>query len=180
VEPPPEGFAISSNTAILCDGTVTETEEFHWAYFEGTGNLKAVTDGSDAAGHPIIAAPGFQEGAEIVYEQDFRAVDGTPLRLRSVPGYYTLFAKDFRATSHGIPNLAVRQTIGYNADPAGNGFATHTEKVGLSVVSSGGGGRFPSQTACSPCAPGGRAVREAKRPVTRPRTKALPQEARSR
>ena len=140
VEQPPEGFAISSKTAILCDGTVTETEEFHWAYFEGTGNLKAVTDGSDAAGHPIIAAPGFQEGAEIVYEQDFRAVDGTPLRLRSVPGYYTLFAKDFRATSHSIPNLAVRQTIGYNADPAGNGFATHTEKVGLSVVSSGGGG----------------------------------------
>jgi len=40
VEPPPEGFAISSNTAILCDGTVTETEEFHWTYFEGTGTSR--------------------------------------------------------------------------------------------------------------------------------------------
>lgn len=144
VKPPPEGFVIITTTLIACEGMVTETEKFHWTYFEGTGNLKPVDEGTDVCGSPILTAPGFQEGAEIVYEQDFRAVDGTSSRLRSVAGYGILFEKNFRATSHGIPNLAVRQAIEYNTDPAGSGYATHTEKVGLSVVSCGGGETNPT------------------------------------
>jgi len=139
VGPPPEGFTITSNTLVLCDGTVTEMEKFYWTVFEGEGNLLALTEGTDAQGHPILVMPGFQEGAEVAYEQDFTALRGRTSLLRSVGGYYTLFGKDFGAKTHGVPNLAVRQTIGYNADPAGNGFAIHTEKVGLSVVSCGGG-----------------------------------------
>jgi hypothetical protein len=139
VGPPPEGFTITSDTAILCKGKVSEREKFNWTYFEGKGILRALAGGPDDSGHAILMGPGFQEGAEIAYEQDFTAVDGVTYLLRSVAGYYTLFEKDFRATSHGVPNLAVRQAIGYNADPKGKGFAAHNEKVGLSVVSCGGG-----------------------------------------
>jgi hypothetical protein len=55
VGPPPEGFTITSSTVIVCDGTVTESEKFYWTYFEGKGNLLALTAGTDAEGHPIIS-----------------------------------------------------------------------------------------------------------------------------
>jgi hypothetical protein len=139
VDPPTEGFVIFSKTAVLCDGTVAESERFHWTYFETEDiSVPACAGAADPEENPILGRPGFREGAEIAYEQDFKAVGGKTLRLRSVPGYYTVFEKDFLATSHGVPNLAVRQAIEYNADPAGNGYAIHTEKVGLSVVSRGG------------------------------------------
>jgi hypothetical protein len=34
---------------------LTEREGFHWTYFEEEGNLGALTEGSDAEGHPIIS-----------------------------------------------------------------------------------------------------------------------------
>ena len=69
---------------FVCIGT--DRERFNWTYFEGEGNLKAVTDGTDVAGHPIIITPGFQKGAELAYEQAFKAVGGYYTRQPICPG----------------------------------------------------------------------------------------------
>jgi len=130
VKPPAEGFIISTETAIECDGTVKESESFNWTYFEGykQGNIIAYGAGTSAAA-PYYAAPGYgwQEGAQIAYQQDFSAVNGV-----------TSFIKDFAATTQSIPNLTVNKIIGFTANPGNAGLATHTEKVGMSIVSQGG------------------------------------------
>lgn len=158
VTPPPEGFIIKSETSIQADGDVTESERYNWTYFEGVGNVGAETLFMQCQGDPqclqeyydfwvfllelpwnpdpedivdrFIQKHGFQEGAEIAYQQDFGAIDGT-----------TNFTKKFKAISHTSStdpdNLTVDKDITYD-NLGGTGFATHEEKVGLSVVSQGG------------------------------------------
>jgi hypothetical protein len=134
VAPPVEGFIIDSFTEIKCDGDVTESESYNWKYFDGEGNLLAPRGVCTAGGTcgtitNAMLALGFAEGAEIAYQQNFSATDGT-----------TNFTKTFKAvseTSTTVPNnLTVNKTITYD-NLGGTGFATHLEKVGLSVVSVG-------------------------------------------
>jgi hypothetical protein len=148
VAPPVEGFIIDSFTEIKCDGDVTESEIYNWQYFEGVGNIKAVTGTCPSC--PTITnailTQGFQEGAEIAYQQDFAAIDGT-----------TNFTKTFKAVSHttsSVPdNLTVDKSITYD-NLGGTGNATHLEKVGLSVVSvgyAGGATTNPADNLLSLC-----------------------------
>lgn len=149
VSPPPEGFVITTQTNITGDGTVTESEKFNWRYFEGVGNIGAETLAMRCQGRPpgdpdcvfvepplsddfpymarYIVKQGFQEGAEIAYQQDYLGIDGK-----------TVFIKNFKADSHNAPNLTVDKLIAFEASAGGKGYATHLEKVGLSVVSQGG------------------------------------------
>jgi len=174
IKPPVEGFIIDSYTKIECLGDVTESENYNWTYFEGTGMLKnknvtlgmavdylvdqwnaaAAVDPNDNinpipagtqawidfvmahAGNMILLQNlGFQEGAEIAYQQEFNATKGT-----------TLFEKTFKALSNVTTtdpdNLTVDKTIVYDKDADGNadGSATHKEKVGMNVVSVGSKG----------------------------------------
>jgi hypothetical protein len=136
VKPPVEGFIIDSFTEIKCDGDVTESESYDWTYFEGVGVIGAVLVGTGDACYTCapnaIKTEGFQEGAQIAYQQDFKAIDGT-----------TNFTKTFKAVSHtssSVPNnLTVDKDITYD-NLGGTGNATHLEKVGLSVVSAGSAG----------------------------------------
>lgn len=79
---------------------------------------------------------GFQEGAQIAYQQDFTATKGS-----------TYFKKDFKAVSNTTTadkdNLFVDKTINYDDEGdgvAGDGKATHLEKVAMNVVSVGSKG----------------------------------------
>ena len=129
VKPPVEGFIIDSFTEIKADGDVTESERYNWTYFEGVGNLGATLGDCPGCATNAILQLGFAEGAEIAYQQDFAAIDGT-----------TNFTKTFKAVSHTsttVPdNLTVDKDITYD-NLGGTGVATHLEKVGLSVVSVG-------------------------------------------
>ena len=123
VEPPKEGFVISTTTDIECLGTMEESESYNTTYFAG-----ATGDGPNSLAPATGGA--FNRGAEVAYEQDFKAIDGL-----------TRFVKDFDADSHDAPNLEVSKAIGYVADPASSAaVATHEEKVGLSVVAAGDDG----------------------------------------
>lgn len=157
VAPPPEGFIIQSGTNIQADGDVTESERYNWTYFEGVGNIGAETLYMQCQGDPqclqrfyeswvdflpcypeesmdivnrFIRKQGFQQGAEIAYQQNFRALDGT-----------TTFIKKFVAVSETdathTDNLAVDKSIDF-AGHNPTSYATHEERVGLSVVSQGG------------------------------------------
>jgi hypothetical protein len=138
VKPPVEGFIITSETDIKADGDVTESERYDWTYFEGVGNLGATLGscfqfpGGPACATDCILQLGFAEGAQIAYQQDFAAIDGT-----------TNFKKTFTAVSNTtttVPdNLIVDKDITYD-NLGGSGNATHLEKVGLSVVSVGSAG----------------------------------------
>jgi hypothetical protein len=133
VKPPVEGFIITSETEIKCDGDVTESESYNWIYFEGTGLLGATygtcPEGGCGTVTNAVLQLGFAEGAQIAYQQDFAAIDGT-----------TNFTKKFTAISHTSTtapnNLTVDKDITYD-NLGGTGNATHLEKVGLSVVSVG-------------------------------------------
>jgi len=139
ITPPVEGFIIHSFTDISCDPTtsgknsVTESESFKWTYFEGWGKGPFYpgnnSDQWNCAGSGCVNNLGFEQGAEIRYEQTFEAKDGP-----------TTFTKTFDALSKpatGGNNLVVSKKIDFEAlDPA-TGYAKHTEKVGLSVVSMG-------------------------------------------
>jgi hypothetical protein len=154
VAPPPEGFLITSETNFAGEGKLTESEKFNWRYFEGVGNIGAETVAMRCQGDPVclkewydyfslilpvepdvaadiadryIQEQGFQQGAEIAYQQDYLGIDGK-----------TVFIKNFKADSHNAPNLTVDKQIGFEASAGGKGYATHLEKVGLSVVSQGG------------------------------------------
>jgi hypothetical protein len=154
VAPPPEGFLITSETNFAGEGKLTESEKFNWRYFEGVGNIGAETVAMRCQGDPVclkewydyfslilpvepdvaadiadryIQEQGFQQGAEIAYQQDYLGIDGN-----------TVFIKNFKADSHNAPNLTVDKQIAFEASAGGKGYATHLEKVGLSVVSQGG------------------------------------------
>lgn len=129
VAPPVEGFVITTETAIECDGTVSESESFNWTYFEGYGTGGYIGRTTAGSQPPYYAAAnnGWQEGAQIAYQQTFSGVNGV-----------TSFIKDFAATTQTVPNLTVGKIIGFTANPGPAGLATHTEKAGLSVVSQGG------------------------------------------
>lgn len=84
----------------------------------------------------LIQDLGFQEGAQIAYQQDFTATKGS-----------TFFKKNFKAVSHtnttDKDNLVVDKTINYDDEGdgvAGDGTATHLEKVAMNVVSVGSKG----------------------------------------
>jgi hypothetical protein len=135
VAPPVEGFIIKSTTVIESVGNVVENERYNWQYFEGWGkgpfypNNYSYGTSPNCAG--LACELGFMQGAEIAYEQAFDAKNGT-----------TSFSKTFQAYSNpdaaaGQTNLMVDKKITYDAiDPAVDR-ATHTEKVGLSVISMG-------------------------------------------
>lgn len=136
VAPPPEGFLITTETTINCEGTVKETESYNWTYFEGYSSAGAIGHNYNTAGAPVPPyyvgnGMGWQEGAQIAYYQKYTGSNGT-----------TTFHKEFEANSAYPPdqgNLVVSKLIGYTADPNSNAaVAEHTEKVGLSVVSMGG------------------------------------------
>jgi hypothetical protein len=147
VAPPVEGFIINSFTDIKADGDVKESENYNWQYFEGTGLLKAVYGTSCVeCGISGISQLGFAKGAEIAYQQNFSAIDGT-----------TNFTKTFKAvsnTSTTVPNnLTVDKKITYD-NLGGTGKATHLEKLGLSVVSvgyAGGATTSPAENLLSLC-----------------------------
>jgi hypothetical protein len=132
VAPPVEGFIITTTTEIVCDGDVTEKEAYNWKYFEGWGKGVFFPDGIPACatcGEGGSYVKGFTEGAEIAYQQNFNAIDGV-----------TTFKKDFWASSKANSdgdNLTVDKIIIYDKNAGGNGMATHTEKLGLSVISMG-------------------------------------------
>jgi hypothetical protein len=148
IAPPVEGFIIKSTTEIEATGDVVENESYNWTYFEGWGTgpfypnnytpagpLEGSCSWSGTCDEPegavYVQERGFSEGAEIAYSQTFKADNGT-----------TSFSKTFAAYSNpdaaaGQTNLMVDKKITYDAiDPAVDR-ATHTEKVGLSVISMG-------------------------------------------
>lgn len=152
VENGPEGFIIHSFTDIINDvdadgrNSTSESESYNWTYFEGWGNGVFYPDGSaqyacvgSNCPEGAVSQLGFTEGAEVAYEQTFDAVDG-----------YTTFQKTFDALSDPEPgqnNLVVNKKITFEQDPVTKGFAKHTEKVGLSVISMG---LAPSSTIGNP------------------------------
>jgi hypothetical protein len=114
-DPPVEGFAIKTDTAIGCVGNTDETESFTWMYGDGVIDLRG----------PSMLSGG---AVEIRYEQKLKAVNGE-----------TDFIKAFEARSDEQPNLKVSKIFGYTAggtSPAGH--MTHEEKVGISNVNFGG------------------------------------------
>jgi hypothetical protein len=150
VAPPPEGFIITSTTDISCTGDVVENERYNWTYFEGWGTGPFYPNGYVPVGatncnftgecppgpnnNYAVNELGFSAGAEIAYQQSFKAIDGV-----------TDFYKTFEAYSHpdaaaGQENLMVHKEITYTATDPAKGYAEHTEKVGLSVVSMGKAG----------------------------------------
>jgi hypothetical protein len=148
IQPPVEGFVIHSFTDIVCDvdangkNSVTESESFDWTYYEGWGKgpfypnnyvPRACQDGDDIPGlncpRGTVSELGFTEGAQIAYQQTFEAKDG-----------HTEFTKTFDAKSdpdQGDNNLVVSKKIDFEAVDPAVGYAKHTEKVGLSVISMG-------------------------------------------
>jgi len=127
VTPQKEALPFTTETLIECDGSVSVSENYNWTYYEGQGNFSASTSGTDAAGHPIIITPGFQEAASIFYQQDFTAINGRTTLLKSL----TL-------DPNKAPNLYVNMVINFEGDPfAGSSVAIHNEKVGLAVISVG-------------------------------------------
>jgi len=128
VTPPAGSIGFVTETVIETDGAVRQSERYYWEYHEeGEGNFQAVTQGTDACGHPIIITPGFQEGAAISYEQNFTAINGS-----------TRFYRSFALDPNQAPNLHVRTDIGFQGDPfTGSGLATYDEAVGLTVISAG-------------------------------------------
>lgn len=136
VAPPVEGFIITSFTDIDCDGDVTESENFDWTYFEGWGKGVFYPNGYVPAGCVGTGCPeggvselGFTEGAQIAYQQNFKAFDGV-----------TKFVKNFAAYSNppaGTDNLVVTKDINFTPNDPTKSYASHEEKVGLSVISMG-------------------------------------------
>jgi hypothetical protein len=141
IKPPVEGFVIHSFTDIVCDvdatgrNSVTESESFDWTYYEGWGTgpfypnnyAPSACTGTNCTG--VVSELGFSEGAQIAYKQTFEAQDG-----------HTEFQKTFDAQSSpesGDNNLVVSKKIDFLQDPITKGYATHEEKVGLSVISMG-------------------------------------------
>ena len=117
-----------SETFIRVDGSVSQSEKYYWSFSEGEGNFSAVTSGTDDQGHAIIVTPGFQEGAEISYEQEYSATAGD-----------TYFFKRLTFDRYQVPNLHVNTSVSFQGDPAiGSSLATYNERVGLAVISSGG------------------------------------------
>jgi len=178
VAPPVEGFLITTQTDIVADGNVTEKENYSWKYFEGWGQGAFFPDGISACATCGVGGSlvkGFTEGAEIAYQQNFSAIDGV-----------TTFTKDFWASSSANAdgdNLTVDKIIIYDKNAGGSGMATHSEKLGLSVISVGST-RVVLQIALlrvfSPCAPGRQAMGlPAQLPGIRLPTRALPREAHS-
>jgi len=135
VAPPVEGFLITTQTDIVADGNVTEKENYSWKYFEGWGQGAFFPDGISACATCGVGGSlvkGFTEGAEIAYQQNFSAIDGV-----------TTFTKDFWASSSANAdgdNLTVDKIIIYDKNAGGSGMATHSEKLGLSVISVGSKG----------------------------------------
>jgi len=155
IAPPVEGFVITSSTTIVADGTVTENERYNWTYFEGWGQgpffpagyiPRGCGTGAGCVG--VYSELGFTEGAEIAYQQSYVGVKG-----------HTEFVKTFAAYSNPDPaqlqnNLKVHKEIDYLAADLAVGRATHSEKVGLSVVSMGAtssSGSNPAQGLLSLC-----------------------------
>lgn len=152
IAPPVEGFIIKTTTNIQVQGDMQENQAFNWTYYEGWGKgpfYPNMADGSpyvpagacagswlndcceSANCDGIVSELGFTEGAEIAYQQDFKAFEGS-----------TTFVKTFEAYSHpdnaaGQNNLKVHKTIDFIADDPDVGYAEHTEKVGLSIISMG-------------------------------------------
>jgi len=141
IQPPVEGFIILTTTRINAVGTVIENETYNWTYYEGWGKGPFFPNnaanpyvpagcGTSAACAGKYSELGFTEGAEIAYVQTFKAPNGT-----------TSFFKTFEAYSNpdaaaGKDNLIVHKEITYTGLTAKD-IATHSEKVGLSVVSMG-------------------------------------------
>lgn len=128
VTPPAGSIGFVTETFIESDGPVRQSENFYWEYYEqGEGNFLAVTQGTDACGHPIIITPGFQEAAAIFYKQNFTAINGS-----------TTFYRSFAHDPNQAPNLHVRTDIGFQGDPfTGSARAAYDEEVGLTVISAG-------------------------------------------
>jgi len=119
--------AFMSEIFILCDGSVSQGEEYYWFDTQGEGNFSAVTSGTDAEGHAIIVTPGFQKGAAITYEQEYSAKNGS-----------TYFYKTLVFDRREDPNLHVKVSASFQGDPiAGSSLATYNETLGLAVISVG-------------------------------------------
>jgi hypothetical protein len=157
VKAPPELDWISSTTTIDCGApgwpapcTFVEYEQYNWTYFEGWGGGPFFPVGYTPAGcvkncgttpcAGLYSELGFTAGAEIAYQQRFKAVN-------AIVGSH--FHKTFNAwgwsdASHD--NLEVNKDITYEGTDPQKDRATHEEKVGLSVISMGG---FPISAATS-------------------------------
>lgn len=140
IKPPVEGFVITSTTDILVDGTMTESERYNWTYFEGWGTGPFFPNGYTPAGCVNGTTPcaglysqlGFSEGAEIAYQQSFTAKNGIQT------SFYKTFAAYSNPDAAALQdNLVVHKEITYEAKDPLKDVATHSEKVGLSVVSMG-------------------------------------------
>jgi hypothetical protein len=120
---PKEGFLIDTTTDIQCIGTVIESERFDWTYADG------------GAVNGTLGTTG--DHAQVVYQQDYEGVDGTT-------SFNKTFTADSSSLASGNPNLNVDKIITYQALVPNDGVntplgtSTHSERVGLNIVSAGG------------------------------------------
>ena len=138
VPPPEEGFKISTNTNILCTGTVTEDQSFTWNWaFNNADPLIADIQNALEADESV---------AQTRYEQEFKSYGGVG----------TVFIKDFDAKSHpdNTPNLEVDKTIGYVSNTLPGSIAEHDERAAIEVISAGtgNGNQFAGMMALCPWA----------------------------
>jgi hypothetical protein len=91
VAPPVEGFIIDSFTEIKCDGDVTESEIYNWQYFEGVGNIKAVTGTCPTcpAITNAILTLGFQKARKLPISRTLRPLMGPRTSQRHSRPFHT-------------------------------------------------------------------------------------------
>ena len=127
VPPPTEGFKITTDTYIVCIGSVTDSSNYTWHWNNGNADGIAVGPGG-------TLAEGESE-ARIRYTEEFNS--NNTLSAATVP---TTFDKKFVAATHSTdtPNLSVDTVIGYTSDGAAGSVADFDDKIAIEVVSAGG------------------------------------------
>jgi hypothetical protein len=133
VQPPVEGFGISTSCDVEVAGDFAEEDAFTWTYVADTMNEIVRTTWHDNWGFPLSSvdpmylAPGGR-AAEVRYLQELDSVDSS----------VTQFNKTFLAQSHGVPNLDVTKDFGYRASDASMiAVAEDEERVSLGIVAYG-------------------------------------------
>jgi hypothetical protein len=141
IGPPVEGFVITSTIDALVDGAMTVSERYNWTYFEGWGKGPLFPAGYTPAGCAarcdrsddcagLYSELGFTGGAQIAYEQTLTAKGAIQTRF-----FFDAYSNPDAAALQD--NLVVHKEINYQANDPLKDQATHSEKVGLSVVSMG-------------------------------------------
>jgi len=150
VNPPVEGFKITTDTNIVAVGIVKESEDFTWHWNNTASAGVANSNGIQ----PIANRPGQlganETEAKIRYTEEFKSFNtlagagdfGRNLRAEAEPEEtpLTTFNKTFVADSHPVdsPNVTVDKVIGYTSDGAPGSVADFKDKIAIEEVSAGG------------------------------------------